>query len=97
MGAFLYDMSWQSACIDSGVIATRRAISRLPILPLCLPREEFAKLVGVDLFRFMESFQKTAVGDHLVVPANVLDRWFFRFQEKYRKDPDFLSRDKEKL
>ncbi|KAF5828444.1 hypothetical protein DUNSADRAFT_17594 [Dunaliella salina] len=60
-------------------------------------REEFAKLVGVDLFRFMESFQKTAVGDHLVVPANALDRWFLRFQEKYRKDPDFLARDKEKL
>lgn len=37
-------------------------------------REEFAKLVGVDLFRFMESFQKTAMGDHLVVPANALDR-----------------------
>eukprot|EP00983_Pelagomonas_calceolata_P061391 1146815-Pelagomonas_calceolata.AAC.1 len=38
-----------------------------------MPAEEFAKLVGVDLFRFMESFQKTAVGDHLVVPANALD------------------------
>lgn len=30
--------------------------------------------MGVDLFRFMESFQKTAVGDSIVVPANALDR-----------------------
>jgi hypothetical protein len=32
-------------------------------------------MVAVDLFRFMQSFQKTAVGDTLVVPANVLDRY----------------------
>jgi len=24
-------------------------------------------------------------------------RWFIRFQDKYRKDPDFLARDKERL
>jgi hypothetical protein len=30
--------------------------------------------VGMDLFRFMESFQTRAMGDHIVVPANVLDR-----------------------
>lgn len=25
--------------------------------------------------RFMESFQTAQMGDHIVVPANVLDRW----------------------
>jgi hypothetical protein len=28
----------------------------------------------VDMFRFMESFQTQQMGDHIVVPANVLDR-----------------------
>lgn len=60
-------------------------------------REDFAKRVGMDLFRFMESFQTKAMGDHIVVPANVLDRWFTRFSEKFRRDPDFLTRDKDRM
>ncbi|KAJ9514085.1 hypothetical protein QJQ45_002197 [Haematococcus lacustris] len=60
-------------------------------------KEEFAKRVGMDLFRFMESFQTRAMGDMIEVPANVLDRWFLKFSEKFRRDPDFLTRDKERL
>lgn len=37
-------------------------------------KEEFAKRVGLDLFRFLESFQTQQMGDHIVVPANALDR-----------------------
>ncbi|GAX77366.1 hypothetical protein CEUSTIGMA_g4812.t1 [Chlamydomonas eustigma] len=55
-------------------------------------REDFAKRVGMDLFRFMESFQTQQMGDHIVVPANVLDRWFIKFTDKFRRDPDFLTR-----
>ncbi|GIL90040.1 hypothetical protein Vretifemale_17771, partial [Volvox reticuliferus] len=58
-------------------------------------KEEFAKRVGLDLFRFLESFQTQQMGDHIVVPMNALDRWFVRFSEKYRRDPDFLTRRKE--
>ena len=55
-------------------------------------REDFAKRVAFNLFRFMESFSSKAAGDQLVVPGNVIDRWFTRFQEKFRRDPDFLAR-----
>ena len=55
-------------------------------------KEEFAKRVGMDLFRFMESFQTVQMGDQLVVPSNVLDKWFCKFQHRFRTDPDFLTR-----
>jgi protein Hikeshi len=55
-------------------------------------REEFAKRVAFNLFRFMESFSSQSGGDQIIVPTNVLDRWFTRFQEKFRRDPDFLAR-----
>jgi ribulose-phosphate 3-epimerase len=61
-------------------------------------KETFARRVAMDLFRYMESFQAaTAVSaDHMVVPMNVLDRWFTKFQDKFRRDPDFLTRAAEK-
>ena len=55
-------------------------------------REEFAKRVGWDLFRFMESFQTVAMGDKLVVPSDVIDQWFLKFQARFRLDPSFLTR-----
>jgi protein Hikeshi len=55
-------------------------------------REDFAKRVAFNLFQFMQSFSSRAANDQLVVPGNVIDRWFTRFQEKFRKDPDFLAR-----
>lgn len=60
-------------------------------------REDFAKRVGMDLFRYMESFQTAQMGNQIVVPANLLDRWFIKFTEKFRKDPDFLTRQREQL
>ena len=54
-------------------------------------REDFAKRVAFNLFRYLESFGGTQ-GDRIVVPTNVLDQWFRRFQEKFRRDPDFLAR-----
>ena len=60
-------------------------------------KEEFARRVAMDLFRYMESFQAaTQVSqEHMVVPMNVLDRWFNKFQTKFRLDPNFLTRQKE--
>mmetsp|Transcript_13417 Transcript_13417/g.21903 ORF Transcript_13417/g.21903 Transcript_13417/m.21903 type:complete len:189 (-) Transcript_13417:47-613(-) len=61
-------------------------------------KEEFAKRVAMDLFRYMESFQAaTAISaEQMVVPLNILDRWFNKFQDKFRRDPDFLTRAAEK-
>ncbi len=50
--------------------------------------------------KFLESFSMghgvtpamAAGTDHLVVPANFLDKWFQKFQAKFRRDPDFLTR-----
>jgi hypothetical protein len=59
-------------------------------------REEFAKRVGMDLFRYMESYQTVQMGDQLVVPSNCLDKWFVKFQHRFRTDPDFLTRARDK-
>eukprot|EP00899_Mesostigma_viride_P007261 jgi/Mesvir1/16536/Mv10080-RA.1 len=45
-------------------------------------REAFAKQVALDLFRYMESFAVPG-GDHLMVPTNIIDRWFIKFQVIY--------------
>ncbi|DBB14244.1 hypothetical protein WJX82_010352 [Trebouxia sp. C0006] len=55
-------------------------------------RQDFAKQVALDLFRYMESFNSGSSGDTLVLPSNVLERWFSRFEDKFRRDPDFLVR-----
>ena len=30
------------------------------------------------------------VGDYLVVPSDCLHRWMMKFEEKYKKDPNFI-------
>jgi len=57
----------------------------------------FAERIGLNLFRFLESFATQAAGDAIVIPADALDRWMKRFQEKFKRDPDFLTRDAEKF
>ena len=48
-------------------------------------RQEFAKRVALDLFRFMESFNKGVQGDMLVLPTNCLELWFNKFDSKFRR------------
>ena len=55
-------------------------------------REDFARRVAFDLFRYMESFGGPYGNDKIVVPMNSLDEWFRKFQTKFRRDPDFLTR-----
>lgn len=45
----------------------------------------------------MESFNEGTLGDRLLLPSNVLERWFKRFDEKFRRDPDFLMHHGEKV
>ena len=51
-------------------------------------RQEFAKRVALDLFRFMESFNKGVQGDMLVLPTNCLELWFNKFDSKFRRQVD---------
>jgi len=60
-------------------------------------REDFAKRVAMDLFNFMQSFSQAAAGGNIIVPTNCIDRWFTKFSHKFRVDPDFLTREKDKI
>lgn len=35
----------------------------------------FGRRVGLDLYRFLESFATQATGDAILIPASALDRW----------------------
>lgn len=52
--------------------------------------ERLAMRVGENLFNFMQSFCGVD-GSKLVVPMDILDRWFKKFQERAKRDPEFLK------
>ena len=54
------------------------------------PTFRVALRVGENLFNFMQSFCG-ADGGKLVVPTDILDRWFRKFQERAKKDPMYLK------
>ncbi len=66
-------------------------------------KADFCKRVGMDLFNFIQSYSggqnvdanAIARGDQLIVPANVIDRWWTRFGNRMARDPDFLLRQSE--
>ena len=66
-------------------------------------KADFCKRVGMDLFNFIQSYSggqhadanAIARGDQLIVPANVIDRWWTRFSNRMARDPDFLLRQSE--
>lgn len=68
-------------------------ISTLPSLNVGTTKriEELALKVGENLFNFMQSFCSLQ-GDKLIVPTNILDQWFKKFQDRAKKDPDYINR-----
>ncbi|XP_047336295.1 protein OPI10 homolog [Impatiens glandulifera] len=52
--------------------------------------EHLAMKVGENLFNFMQSYCNVD-GSKLVVPMNILDRWFKKFQERAKRDPEYLK------
>ena len=48
--------------------------------------------IALNLFQFLQSFSSGGSQESLAMPASLIDRWFTRFQEKFRKDPDFFMR-----
>jgi Protein of unknown function (DUF775) len=51
-----------------------------------------AQKIAADLFRFMQSFDpgNTAPSGMMMVPHNIFDRWFQRFENRFRRDPNFF-------
>jgi Protein of unknown function (DUF775) len=51
-----------------------------------------AQKIAADLFRFMQSFDTgNAIGSGMMmVPHNIFDRWFQRFENRFRRDPNFF-------
>ena len=56
----------------------------------------FAHKIAKDLHNFMCSFSNnntgTAQDTQLVVPINIFDRWIQRFEDKYKRDPNFMMK-----
>ena len=56
-----------------------------------------ARKIAGDLFRYMQSFDTGAAAQHLVVPNNIFDRWFQRFENRFRRDPNFFLKSDDDL
>ncbi|GJP47129.1 hypothetical protein CLOM_g6358 [Closterium sp. NIES-68] len=97
---------WPAAAIPTGAVlppggvppTAQIGISVEPLASLPLQNvgwqkrvEEMALKVGQNLFNYMQSFS-TVQGSMLLVPSDILDRWFKKFQDKAKVDPDFLNR-----
>jgi protein Hikeshi len=56
-----------------------------------------AQKIASDLYRFMQSFDGAGGNNkgHIVVPTNIFDRWFQRFENRFRRDPNFFLRSTE--
>jgi len=55
-----------------------------------------AQKIAHDLFTYMQSFD-TGQQSHqqmMVVPNNIFERWYRRFEARFRRDPNFFLRDK---
>ena len=59
-------------------------------------KQEFAKRVAMSLFRYMESFSTAGSSAQLILPMNALEQWFNKFNDKFKRDPDFLMHEGEK-
>lgn len=67
-------------------------LATLPSLDVTAEKriERLAMKVGENLFNFMQSFCGVD-GSKLVVPMDILDRWFKKFQERAKRDPEYLK------
>lgn len=67
-------------------------LASLPSLDVTAEKriERLAMKVGENLFNFMQSFCGVD-GSRLVVPMDILDRWFKKFQERAKRDPEYLK------
>jgi hypothetical protein len=53
-----------------------------------------AQKIAQNLFNFMSSFDTGAAGSNqMVVPKNIFERWWTRFENKSKRDPNFFLKD----
>ncbi|XP_077239978.1 hikeshi-like protein [Tasmannia lanceolata] len=81
-----------SAPLSAKIGVSVEDLSSLPSLDIAASRriERLAMKVGENLFNFMQSFCSVD-GSRLVVPMDILDRWFKKFQDRAKRDPEYLK------
>ncbi|PIA63689.1 hypothetical protein AQUCO_00201204v1 [Aquilegia coerulea] len=84
--------SSESVPVSAKIGISVEDITTLPTLDVSAQKkiEHLALKVGENLFNFMQSFCGVD-GNRLVVPMDILDRWFKKFQEKATRDPEYLK------
>ncbi|KAK4748827.1 hypothetical protein SAY87_015413 [Trapa incisa] len=67
-------------------------LASLPSLDVVAEKkiQRMAMKVGENLFNFMQSFCGVD-GSRLIVPMDILDRWFKKFQDRAKRDPEYLK------
>ena len=56
--------------------------------------QEFAKRLAKNLYNYLDSFNQNQDQNRqlLVVPINSLEKWYTKFLDKYKIDPNFLMK-----
>ena len=56
--------------------------------------QEFAKRLAKNLYNYLDSFNQNQDQNRqlLVVPINTLEKWYTKFLDKYKIDPNFLMK-----
>lgn len=91
-GGQLQLMSPDAAPLSAKIGVSVEDLATLPSLDVAAEKkiERLALKVGENLFNFMQSFCGVD-GSKLVVPMDILDRWFKKFQERAKRDPEYLK------
>ena len=65
-------------------------------------QKEFAKKVAMNLYNYLSSFDKQTgtlpnggTQEYFVVPTNIFEKWYKKFEEKFDKDPNFIMKTKD--
>jgi hypothetical protein len=72
-------------CCEAHIQCALLAVGLAAVTVLCAllccagDRMQFARRVGLDLFRFLEGFATQGAGDTILIPTNILDRWAARY------------------
>lgn len=93
-----FPTAWPRAEGDAYAPTAQLGVSLEPLAELAqreatavASKQEFARRVATDLFRFIESFPTTPDGS-FVVGSNTLEAWYSKFSHRFTRDPDFLLR-----
>ena len=55
-----------------------------------------AQKIAADLFRFLQSFDTGSAGSgQMVVPKNIFDLWYQRFESRLKRNPNFFLKSEE--